>query len=133
MLRVLRIENLAIVASAEIEFGPGLNLLTGETGAGKSIIVEAIGFLLGERASSELVRTGAPQAEVSGVFSAATLPKKVLAAYGVKGPEFSVRRHLDAGGKTKGFFEGRPVSAAFLSGLAELQSDSIQPVPGMPG
>ena len=58
MLRVLRIENLAIVASAEIEFGPGLNLLTGETGAGKSIVVDALGLVCGERADGDLVRTG---------------------------------------------------------------------------
>ncbi|MEI7530180.1 MAG: DNA repair protein RecN, partial [Elusimicrobiota bacterium] len=64
-----------------------------------------------------------PQAEVSGVLGAGSLPKQLQAAYGVKGAEFSVRRHLDAGGKTKGFFEGRPVSAAFLSGLGDALVD----------
>ena len=123
MLKRLEIKDFAIIDRLALEFGPGLNVFTGETGAGKSIIVEAIGFLLGERASSELVRTGAPQAEVSGVFDSGSLSKRTLAAYGVKGAEFSVRRRLDAGGKTKGFFEGRPVSVAFLSGLGDALVD----------
>ena len=123
MLKRLEIKDFAIIDRLVLEFEPGLNVFTGETGAGKSIIVEAIGFLLGERASSELVRTGAAQAEVSGVFSAGTLPKKFLAAYGIKSAEFSVRRQLDAGGKTRGFFEGRPVTAAFLSGLGDALVD----------
>ena len=123
MLKKLDIKDFAIIDRLSLEFGPGLNVLTGETGAGKSIIVEAIGFLLGERASSELVRTGASQAEVSGVFDSSTLPKKLLAAYGLKGTEFSVRRQLEAGGKTRGFFEGRPVTAAFLSGLGDALVD----------
>jgi len=123
MLKRLEIKDFAIIDRLALEFGPGLNVFTGETGAGKSIIVEAIGFLLGERASSELVRTGAPQADVFGVFSAGSLPKQVLAAFGIKGPEFSVRRQLDAGGRTKGFLDGHPVSAAFLSGLGDALVD----------
>ena len=123
MLKKLEIKDFAIIDRLSLEFGPGFNVFTGETGAGKSIIVEAIGFLLGERASSELVRTGASRAEVAGVFSSSCLPKKLLAAYGVKGPEFSARRQLDSGGKTKGFFEGRPVTAAFLSGLGDALVD----------
>jgi len=123
MLKKLEIKDFAIIDRLGLEFGPGLNVFTGETGAGKSIIVEAIGFLLGERASSELVRTGAAQAEVTGVFSSSALPKTFLAVNGIKGPEFSVRRQLDAGGKTKGFFEGRPVTAAFLSGLGDALVD----------
>ena len=123
MLKKLEIKDFAIIDRLSLEFGPGLNVFTGETGAGKSIIVEAIGFLLGERASSELVRTGALQAEVAGVFSASALPKAFLSAHGIKGKEFSVRRQLDAGGKTKGFFEGRPVTAAFLSGLGDALVD----------
>src|SRR5438045_5409927 len=60
MLRFLRITHLAVIDAAEVEFGPGLNVLTGETGAGKSILVEAVGLLLGSRASADLVRTGEP-------------------------------------------------------------------------
>lgn len=69
MLNLLHIENIAVVARAEIAFQPGLNALTGETGAGKSIIIDAIGALLGERTSRDIIRTGEKQAFVSGVFS----------------------------------------------------------------
>ena len=58
MLRFLRIRNLAVIDAVEVEFEPGFNVLTGETGAGKSIVVEAVGLLLGGRASADLVRTG---------------------------------------------------------------------------
>ncbi|MBI3962059.1 MAG: DNA repair protein RecN [Deinococcus sp.] len=68
MLELLRIENLAIIDSAEIEFGPGLNVLTGETGAGKSIIVGALGLLRGARASPDLIRTSAQEARISAIF-----------------------------------------------------------------
>lgn len=68
MLRVLRIENLAVVASAEIEFGAGLNLLTGETGAGKSIVVDALGLVCGERADGDLVRTGEEKGTIEAIF-----------------------------------------------------------------
>jgi DNA repair protein RecN (Recombination protein N) len=123
VLKRLEINNFAIIDRLSLKFGPGLNVFTGETGAGKSIIVEAIGFLLGERASAELVRTGAPHAEVSGVFSCGSLPDRLPALHGVKGGEFSVRRQLDSGGKTRGFFEGRPVTASFLSGLGDALVD----------
>ena len=68
MLTELRIRNLAIIDSVTLPLAPGFNVLTGETGAGKSIIVGALGLLIGERASSDLVRTGADRATVEGVF-----------------------------------------------------------------
>ena len=68
MLRYLRIRNLAVIEQVQVEFEPGLNVLTGETGAGKSILVEAVGLLLGGRASSDLVRTGADLAQVEAQF-----------------------------------------------------------------
>jgi DNA repair ATPase RecN len=70
MLRFLRIRNLAVIESVEVEFEPGFNVLTGETGAGKSIVVEAVGLLLGARASSDLVRTGETQATIEAIFEA---------------------------------------------------------------
>ena len=69
MLELLHIENIAVVARAEIAFGRGLNVLTGETGAGKSIIIDAIGAIMGERTSRDIIRTGEKQAFVSAVFS----------------------------------------------------------------
>src|SRR5258705_11698046 len=68
MLRFLRIKHLAVIDSVEVEFDPGLNVLTGETGAGKSILVEAVGLLLGGRASGDLVRTGEDVAAIEAIF-----------------------------------------------------------------
>ena len=68
MLRFLAIKRLAVIDAVELEFGPGLNVLTGETGAGKSILVEAVGLLLGGRASGDLVRTGAESAMIEAIF-----------------------------------------------------------------
>ena len=58
MIKLFRVNNIALIASAELEFGPGLNLLTGETGAGKSILIDALGLLVGDRASTDLIRSG---------------------------------------------------------------------------
>src|SRR5258705_11795602 len=68
MLRFLRIRNLAVIEAVEVEFEPGFNVLTGETGAGKSILVEAGGLLLGARASADLVRTGEALATIEAIF-----------------------------------------------------------------
>ena len=76
MLELLHIENIAVIESADISFRPGFNALTGETGAGKSIVIDAMSAVLGGRASRELIRTGADKAFVSAVFSQvpSTLP-----------------------------------------------------------
>src|ERR1051325_9157303 len=68
MLRFLRIRNLAVIEAVEVEFESGFNVLTGETGAGKSILVEAVGLLLGGRASADLVRTGESLATIEAIF-----------------------------------------------------------------
>ena len=68
MLKYLRIQNFAIIDNVEIEFGPGLNIITGETGTGKSIIMDALNIILGSRASSDLIRTGANSASVEALF-----------------------------------------------------------------
>ena len=80
MLELLHIENIAIIERADILFGRGFNALTGETGAGKSIVIDALGAVLGQRTSRELIRTGAEKAFVSATFSAvpADLPKTAL-------------------------------------------------------
>jgi DNA repair protein RecN (Recombination protein N) len=75
MLETLKIRNLAVIDAAEIPFKPGLNILSGETGAGKSIIIEAISLLLGSRATSSLIRTGCDEAVVEGIFDLASLPE----------------------------------------------------------
>ena len=79
MLAELRLENYAVIDNVVIEFSSGLNLLTGETGAGKSILIDALGLLLGEKASSDVIRTGAERAVVAAVFEsdgAAAVPSK---------------------------------------------------------
>ena len=102
MLRQLDIQNLAVIESLEVEFQPGFNVLTGETGAGKSMLVEAVGLLLGDRASSDLVRTGEAQAAVQAVFE--TPP----------GGTVIVRREVTAQGRSRAFVDGAQVSAAAL-------------------
>ena len=79
MLTELRIRNFAIIESVALPLAPGFNVLTGETGAGKSIIVGALGLLVGERAASDLVRTGAERATVEGVFEIGDAPDLLAA------------------------------------------------------
>ncbi len=74
MLETLSIRNVAVIDQAEIPFRKGLNILSGETGAGKSIVIEAISLLLGSRATSELVRTGSDEAIVQGIFDVTDIP-----------------------------------------------------------
>ena len=69
MLRLLHIENIAVIERAEISFDKGFNILTGETGAGKSIVIDAISAILGERAYRDMIRTGATMASVQAIFS----------------------------------------------------------------
>jgi len=106
MLRYLSIRNLAVIESVAVEFDPGLNVLTGETGAGKSILVEAVGLLLGGRASSDLVRTGAEVAEIEAQFES-------------EGREIIVRREVTAQGRSRAFVDGALATAAALRELAE--------------
>ena len=105
MLRVLRIRNLAVIESVEVEFGSGFNVLTGETGAGKSIVVEAVGLLLGARASADLVRTGEPQATIEAVFDD-------------DGRTLRVRREVTSQGRSRSFIDGAPASAGALRELS---------------
>src|SRR4029077_17749531 len=105
MLRFLRITHLAVIDSIEVEFDPGLNVLTGETGAGKSILVEAVGLLLGGRASGDLVRTGEEASTVEGIFEAG-------------GEDLLVRREVTAQGRSRGFVNGELVTAGALKDLS---------------
>jgi DNA repair protein RecN (Recombination protein N) len=105
MLRFLRVSHLAIIDSVEVEFEPGFNVLTGETGAGKSILVEAVGLLLGDRASADLVRTGEEVASVEAIFEAGA-------------DELVVRREITAQGRSRAFVDGALVTAGHLKDLA---------------
>ena len=105
MLRFLRIRHLAVIDSVEVEFDPGLNVLTGETGAGKSILVEAVGLLLGGRASGDLVRTGEDAAAIEAIFESG-------------GEELLVRREITAQGRSRAFINGTLATAGALKDLS---------------
>src|SRR5258708_17167103 len=105
MLRFLRIRHLAVIDSVEVEFDPGLNVLTGETGAGKSILVDAVGLLLGGRASGALVRTGEDAAAIEAIFESG-------------GEELLVRREITAQGRSRAFINGALATAGALKELS---------------
>jgi DNA repair protein RecN (Recombination protein N) len=127
MLTELRIRDLAIIDVLDLTFGPGFNVLTGETGAGKSIIIDAVNLLLGDRASPEVVRAGADRAEVEGVFQlapavAARLAPR-LAEHGLEGDAADVlilARDVRANGRSVGRVNGRAVNSALLSEIGGL-------------
>ena len=120
MLRELRVENYAVIDNVAIEFAPGLNLLTGETGAGKSILIDALALLLGEKSSSEMIRQGAEKAVMSAVFEAEDAAVKVLDANGIDAAECEIilRREIAVGGKNRVFVNNQPVTVAVLKLLA---------------
>ncbi|HEY9466364.1 MAG TPA: DNA repair protein RecN [Vicinamibacterales bacterium] len=108
MLRLLRIRNLAVIEAVEVEFEPGFNVLTGETGAGKSIVVEAVGLLLGARASADLVRTGESQATIEALFQDDR-----------DGSEIVIRREVSSSGRSRSFVNGDLATATVLRDLSQ--------------
>jgi DNA repair protein RecN (Recombination protein N) len=120
VLTELRIKNLAIIDAVTLPLAPGFNVLSGETGAGKSIIVGALGLLVGERASSDLVRTGADKATVEGVFDL-TGREALLAMLDARGVESDgtlvLKREVPAaaGGRARAWVNGSPVTAGVLA------------------
>ncbi|MGC2249310.1 MAG: DNA repair protein RecN [Acidobacteriaceae bacterium] len=133
MLLELRAENYIVVDNVTVAFGPGLNLLTGETGAGKSILIDALGLLLGEKASAEIVRHGAERALVACVFEATPGALGILDANGLDaaGEEIILRREVTATGKARVFVNNQPATVSVLKALApelalvHAQSDSL--------
>jgi DNA repair protein RecN (Recombination protein N) len=119
MLTELRIKNFAIIESLSLPLARGFNVLSGETGAGKSIIVGALGLLLGERASADLIRTGADKATVEGVFDITERPDvaELLDQRGIDADELVVvlKREIAAGGRARAWINGTPVSAGMLA------------------
>ncbi len=111
MIRTLAIRNLAVIESVTVEFEHAFNILTGETGAGKSILVEAVGLLLGGRASQDLVRTGADLATVEALFD-------------LDGQEIVVRREITAQGRSRAFISGALATAGALKDFRTSSSNS---------
>ena len=124
MLSELRLENYAVIDNAVVEFAAGLNLLTGETGAGKSILIDALGLLLGDKASSEVIRTGAERAVVSAVFesegAALAAIEEILESNGLDAEDASliVRREIASGGKGRVFINNQPATVSVLKQIA---------------
>ena len=124
MLSELRLENYAVIDNVAVEFASGLNLLTGETGAGKSILIDALGLLLGDKASSEVIRTGADRAVVSAVFesegAALRAIEEILESNGLDAEETSliVRREIAPGGKGRVFINNQPATVSVLKQIA---------------
>jgi len=111
MLRTLRIRNLAVIEAVQVELDPGFTALTGETGAGKSILVEAVGLLLGGRASADLVRTGTDAATIEAVFERPD------------GAEVLIRREITAAGRSRSFVNGALATAGMLR---EVSADLVE-------
>jgi len=121
VLSHLRIENLAIIDTVEIEFAPKLNVLTGETGAGKSILLDALGLVLGERADPTMVRTGAERLRVSAVFQVPPSLNESLYELGIEPEEgqLYLMREVQASGRSTARVNGQPVPLSTLKSLGE--------------
>jgi DNA repair protein RecN (Recombination protein N) len=134
----LRLENYAVIDNVAVAFAPGLNLLTGETGAGKSILIDALALLLGEKASSDVIRAGADRAVISAVFAAEAASEApldhILESNGLDESDdgsLILRREIAAGGKGRVFVNNQPATVAVLRQFApylatiHAQSESI--------
>ena len=124
MLVELRLENYAVIDNLAIEFAPGLNLLTGETGAGKSILIDALALLLGDKASPDVIRTGADRALIAAVFEVESGAEKIVAqvleSNGIDSDHESIilRREIAASGKGRVFVNNQPATVSVLRQLA---------------
>lgn len=124
MLTRLSIRNIVLIEALDLEFGRGLGVLTGETGAGKSILLDALGLVLGDRADSALVRSGTDKAIVTASFEFATLPESIAVVLDdadielEPGEALLIRRQLKADGGSKAFINDQPVGMALLRELA---------------
>ena len=127
MLSHLSIRNYLLVESVELDFGPGLTVLTGETGAGKSILVDALALALGDRAEGGVVRQGAARAEISAEFVIDGLPQLAAwldeAGYAPEDGSLILRRVIDAGGRSRAFINGSAAPLAQLKEAADFLLD----------
>ena len=127
MLRLLRIRNLALIRELEIEFGRGLNILTGETGSGKSIVVDALGLVLGARASQDLIRADCDSAVVEGLFEiGGCRPAAALladAGFEAGDGALLIRREIAANGRGRVFVNNNLSTLSFLKSLGEKLAD----------
>jgi DNA repair protein RecN (Recombination protein N) len=121
MLQELAVENYAVVDQLRVRFHPGLNLLTGETGSGKSIIVDALGLLFGGRSSTDMIRTGEARARISGIFDASDPAIAAVlqpAGFELEDGELLIEREILSSGKSRVYIGNRPATVALLRDLA---------------
>ena len=127
MLRHLHIEDFAVVERLDLDLGPGMTVFTGETGAGKSIVVDALGLVLGDRADPGVVRSGCGKSTVSAIFDLARTREalRLLEAQGIAAEEGEciVTRHVEADGRSRAWINGAPVTARLLQTLGEALVD----------
>src|SRR5262252_1872500 len=121
------VENYAVVERLRVRFHRGLNLLTGETGSGKSMVVDALGLLFGGRASADMVRSDTDRARISGIFEAPRTAglRRLLddAGVAIEDDELLIEREILASGKSRAFAGSRPVTAALLRDIAPYLGD----------
>ena len=123
MLSKLRVQHFAIIDDLTLNFAPGLNVFSGETGAGKSIVIEALGFVLGARGDVSLIKDGADKMSVEAQFVSSALPADLRQAYGLAADQFTLRRELDRKGKNKAYVEGRAVTVNTLAQIGQALVD----------
>ena len=123
MLVCLRVQHFAIIDDLTLHLSPGLNVFSGETGAGKSIVIEALGFVLGARGDVSLIKDGAAKMTVQATFISSVLPQTLRTQYGLNADQFTLKRELDNKGKNKAFIEGHLVTVAALAQLGHALVD----------
>ena len=123
MLEKLHVKNFAIIDDLTLTFGQGLHVFSGETGAGKSIIIEALGFALGARGDTTAIKEGAAFMRAEATFTADMLPEQVRAQYQLTAGAFTLARELDTKGKNKAFVNGRTVKVSDLAQIGQFLVD----------
>ncbi|MBC7928747.1 MAG: DNA repair protein RecN [Bryobacteraceae bacterium] len=125
MLLELNVENYAVVETLRLRFHAGFNVLTGETGSGKSIVVDALGLLFGGRSSAEMLRSGTERARISGIFEVPRWADSILSEAGIipEDGEVLIEREITSGGKSRAFAGSRPVTASVLREIAPALGD----------
>ncbi len=123
MLLRMRVQNFAIISDLSLDFALGLNVFSGETGAGKSIVIEALGFVLGARGDVSVIKDGADKMSVTASFSSQDLPAELQKEFQIAADVFTLKRELDRKGKSKAAVDGRTVTVTALARLGRALVD----------
>ena len=123
MLKHLQVHNFAIISDLSLDFSQGLTVFSGETGAGKSIVIEALGFVLGSRGDVSVIKEGAERMSVGAEFTSTALPADIRQEYHLVADCFTLRRELDRKGKGKAYLDGRLVTVSTLGRLGSFLVD----------